>query len=63
MLLSTNDNDPYLLGRSDYERGLDRDMNPYEDAGEYYGTTFWESWFEGWDDAKEEMEIAEKSFR
>jgi hypothetical protein len=48
------DLDPYLRGRSDFERGIPRHMNPYETSD--YGTTLWESWFEGWDDAREDRE-------
>jgi hypothetical protein len=51
MQLLTNDNEPYLRGRSDYAQDIPRYQNPYEDSTDYYGTTFWEAWLEGWDDA------------
>ena len=44
--------EPYVRGKNDYARGLSRVDNPYED--EMYGTTEWESWFEGWDAAETE---------
>jgi len=46
------DGDPYEKGRQDFEAGLSRDSNPF-DASQY-GTTFWEAWFDGWDDARDD---------
>ena len=56
MANQTDDEEPYLRGRADYARGVPCDQNPYGSDPETYGTTYWESWFEGWDDAKEECE-------
>jgi hypothetical protein len=48
-----NDNfEPYERGRRDFEANVPRECNPYDYAD--YGTTFWEAWFEGWDDASNE---------
>ena len=46
------DMEPYLRGRRDHALGIPRCQNPYEDDPDTYGTTAWESWFEGWDDAE-----------
>lgn len=51
-MTEANDNDPYLRGMSDWKSGVPRQDNPYDDA--FYGTTFWEAWFDGWDDAEAE---------
>ncbi len=58
MFVEANDNDPYLRGHCDYENGIERQQNPYEDL--HYGTTFWEAWFDGWDDARDEAVILHK---
>jgi hypothetical protein len=47
-----NDSDPYLRGMDDFARSVPRHMNPFDLTD--YGTTLWESWFDGWDDAREE---------
>ena len=49
MMIEANDNDSYQRGREDYAKGIVREHNPYDEA--FYGTTFWEEWFDGWDDA------------
>jgi hypothetical protein len=54
MAIQADNDEPYLRGRADYARDLMRYQNPYEDTPEPYGTTYWESWFDGWDDAHEE---------
>ena len=41
--------EPYVRGKNDHARGLKLVENPYED--EKHGTTEWESWYEGWDQA------------
>jgi len=51
MRIEANDNEPYLRGCQAFEAGMQRHENPYED--DYYGTTFWEAWFDGWDDAND----------
>jgi len=58
-----NDNfeEPYENGIEAYKRGVPRCHNPYEDNPELYGTTFWESWFDGWDDAEEEAKSHNES--
>jgi hypothetical protein len=48
-----NDPDPYLRGIEDFARGVPRHENPFDGAD--YGTTLWESWFDGWDDASDEF--------
>jgi hypothetical protein len=57
-----NDNfeEPYQKGFEAYRRGVARHINPYEYNPELYGSTFWEAWFEGWDDAKNQDEIISK---
>lgn len=52
--------EPYSRGRADYERDVLRYQNPYEENHEVYGTTYWEAWFDGWDDAHEESKIIVK---
>lgn len=49
-----NDDDPYRRGQEDFVRGLLRHMNPYDSSA--YGTTMWEAWFDGWDDASDDGE-------
>jgi hypothetical protein len=49
----SNDNfEPYERGRRDFAAGVPRECNPYDEA--YYGTTFWESWLDGWDAASDQ---------
>jgi hypothetical protein len=50
---TTDDPDPYLRGIADHAAGVPRHKNPYEDDPETYGSTYWESWFEGWDAAED----------
>jgi hypothetical protein len=47
-----NDDEPYRRGREDFVCGLPRHLNPYDSGA--YGTTMWEAWFDGWDDASDE---------
>jgi hypothetical protein len=61
MMNETNDNDPHMRGRLDYTNSVLREQNPYDDA--FYGTTFWEAWFEGWDDARTETEAIHKPLK
>lgn len=54
MQSEANDNDPYLRGRREFEEGAPRNCNPY--GADFYGTTYWEAWLEGWDDAQEDRD-------
>lgn len=57
------DEEPYFKGRADFARGLLRPQNPYENDPDTYATTYWESWFDGWDDAHNEQQESGKSLR
>lgn len=48
--------EPYVRGKNDHTRGVLRRENPYD--LDMYGTTQWESWFEGWDEAEAERRSA-----
>jgi hypothetical protein len=49
--VNDNEPDPYFRGIEDFAGGVPRHMNPFDETD--YGTTLWESWFDGWDDANE----------
>ncbi len=61
MKIEANDNEPYERGRLDYAKGILRERNPYDEG--FYGTTFWEAWFDGWDDARDETEVIHKPLK
>jgi hypothetical protein len=50
--VNDNDPDPYRLGIEGFARGVPRHVNPFDETD--YGTTLWEAWFDGWDDASDE---------
>jgi hypothetical protein len=50
------DDDPYCLGRIAFDCGVPRYDNPYDESPELYGTTYWEAWFDGWDEAASQNE-------
>jgi hypothetical protein len=51
-MIANDDFEPYARGRQDFAADVPRECNPYDKG--HYGTTFWEAWFEGWDDARDE---------